>query len=218
MTTARTLALLAAVGAGCALAAPIQAQQRRDLEDRSYIAAKVVLGLGGDVDIAGFETDAELTYGGALAFMHPLHHFFVLGAEFSAHSWQTDVGAAADADRSLLLDLVLVPQLRLPLAGIVEVYGSLPFGLTLDFLNALDGTNVGGVASADVDPALGFAFSALVGARFLLTGSLGLLAELGYSLHSFSHEIDAEAAGVDVGGVDLDVDLQQLTLRAGLYF
>jgi hypothetical protein len=194
-------------------AAPAQAD-----DDDSYFAAKLMLSIAGNVGVGELDDDAEPSYGVALAYMHPLHKYFVLGGEVSVQSWQTESAADLDLDRNLLLDLTLVPQLRLPVGGIVELYVSLPIGVALDFLNGVDDVNVGGIASADIDPAVGLAFSALVGARFTLLGGFGVLAELGYSLHSFSHGVDAQAGAVAIDGGDIDVTVEQFALRAGVYF
>jgi opacity protein-like surface antigen len=225
MAATRTLATAAllALMLSAAHVAPAAAQ-----EDKPYLAAKLQLGIAGnvatDAGVAGLSSgsvdqDAEVSYGGVFGYMHPLHHFFVLGAELGVQSWQTESGSDLDLDRNILADLSIVPQGRLPVGGIVELYVSLPIGIALDFFNGFDSLDVGGGAvSADVDPAVGLAFSALVGARITLLGGFGFIAEAGYSLHSFSHSIDAEAANVALGDVDVDVKVEQFVVRAGVYF
>jgi hypothetical protein len=216
-----TRILVSALASACALCA-LTAAAPAAAED-SYFAAKLQLGVAGNVAVdAGLggdvSDDAAVSYGGVFGYMVPLHEYFVLGAEVGLQSWQTEAGNDLDLDRNLLGDLSLVPQARLPVGGIVELYVALPIGIALDFFNGFDGVGVGGIASADVDPAIGLAFSALVGARITLLGGFGVLAEAGYSLHSFSHEIDAQAANVSVGSVDVDVKVEQFVVRAGVYF
>jgi hypothetical protein len=201
-----------------------QAQSR----DENYFAAKLMLGIGGDVDAsvgnASGSSDAELTFGGGFGYMVPLHRYFVLGGQLSVQSWQSEAGDDANADRNVMGDLVVVPQGRLPLTHDVEIYLAIPIGLSLDFLSQDQvGAGVAGVggASVDVDPAIGFTVSFMAGARFALADSFGLLAELGYSLHSFSHDVTVQVGALGIGGgasTDVDVDIGQFALNAGVFF
>jgi hypothetical protein len=97
-----------------------------------------------------------------------------------------------------------------------------PIGVSLDFLNQVS-ANAGGVAGAsvDADPAVGFTVSFMAGARFALADSFGLLAELGYSIHSFSHDVSVSANVGALGGsvnTNVDVDIGQFALNAGVFF
>jgi hypothetical protein len=196
--------------------------------DENYFAAKLMLGIGGDVDAsignASGSSDAELTFGGGFGYMVPLHRYFVLGGQLSVQSWQSKAGDNANADRNVMGDLTAVPQGRLPLTHDVELYLAVPIGLSLDFLNRSQVTagvaGLGG-ASVDVDPALGFTVSFMAGARFALADNLGLLAELGYSLHTFSHSVTVSGNVLGIGGgasTDLDIDIGQFALNAGVFF
>jgi hypothetical protein len=195
----------------------VHAQQTKSRDD-AYFAGKLLLGVAGNADIGPADDDLETTYGLAFAYMHPLHRYFALGGEIALQSWQTELADDLNADRNVLGDLTIVPQGRLPITHDVELYLALPIGLTLDFFNGAGTLGVGGVGTVDTDPALGFTLSFLFGARFALSQSVGLLAELGYTLHSFSHDIDARTAlgSARVGNVDFD--LSQLALRFGVFF
>jgi outer membrane protein with beta-barrel domain len=214
----------ALIGARAAAQDKAQTQSR----DENYFAAKLMLGIGGDVDAsvgnASTSSDAELTFGGGFGYMVPLHRYFVLGGQLSVQSWQSKAGDNANADRNVMGDLTLVPQGRLPLTHDIELYVAVPIGLSLDFLSRSQVTagvaGLGG-ASVDVDPALGFTVSFMAGARFALADSFGLLAELGYSLHSFSHNVTVSANVLGVGGgasTDVDIDIGQFALNAGVFF
>src|ERR1043165_5220464 len=73
--------------------------------DENYFAAKLMLGIGGDVDAsignASGSSDAELTFGGGFGYMVPLHRYFVLGGQLSVQSWQSKAGDNANADRNV---------------------------------------------------------------------------------------------------------------------
>jgi hypothetical protein len=222
------LAVLATALIGASAAAQDKAQTQS--RDENYFAAKLMLGLGGDVDASvgnsntSASSDAELTFGGGFGYMVPLHRYFVLGGQLSVQSWQSKAGDNANADRNVMGDLTLVPQGRLPLTHDIELYVAVPIGLSLDFLSRSQVTaGVGGIggASVDVDPALGFTVSFMAGARFALADSFGLLAELGYSLHSFSHSVTGtvNVLGASAGAsTDLDIDIGQFALNAGVFF
>jgi opacity protein-like surface antigen len=231
--TMRLRSLLSAVLAVLAIGsisahAAAQNEPQTQSRDENYFAAKLMLGIGGEIE-AGIgntsaSSDAELTFGGGFAYMVPLHRYFVLGGQLSVQSWQSEAGDDANADRNLMGDLTVVPQGRLALTHDVEIYLAIPLGLSLDFLsqNQVSAGVAGlGGASVDVDPALGFTISFMAGARFWLADSFGLLAELGYSLHSFSHNVTVQAGVLGFGGggsTDLDVDIGQFALNAGLFF
>jgi hypothetical protein len=197
------------------------AQDKTQSRDQNYFAAKLMLGIGGSVDVGlgnlSASGDAELTFGGGFAYMVPLHRYFVLGGQLAVQSWQTKAGDNANAGRNVMGDLTVVPQGRLPLTHDVELYLAMPIGLSLDFLNQAN-VDVAGVANVDIDPAVGFTISFMAGARFGLSESFGLLAELGYSLHSFSHSASAQAAGVGVSLNNVDIDIGQFALNAGVFF
>lgn len=211
---------------GCVVAA---GAARAEPMDDGYFAPKLVLGVGGEVEvettIVGFtgsgDDDLELSYGGGFQYVKPLHRYFALGGLLALRSWSSDAYSDADLDRNLLLDIDVVPMGRLPLGdGGIELYLAVPIGLALDFWGE-DGISVGAggnaVVTTDVNTGIGFALAVLVGARFQVAGGFGLFAELGYQLHSFSHEAQATSP---LGTVDQDFDfaLGQLALNAGVFF
>jgi hypothetical protein len=107
----------------------------------------------------------------------------------------------------------------------VELYFALPLGLTLDFFGEADVLSVvlpGGGLGVEVDVAtgLGFHIAFVLGARFALGDGFGLLAELGYALHAFEHEVEAEVSGIvsTALAVDVEFDLGQPLVNLGVYF
>jgi hypothetical protein len=74
-----------------------------------------------------------------------------------------------------------------------------------------------GLASADVSAGIGFNVAFMLGARFAVSDGFGLLAEVGYELHSFTHTATATAGGVEVEN-DFDVSMGQLAINLGVFF
>jgi hypothetical protein len=208
----------------CALAASSTAlAQDLDNDEDGYLFAKLMLGLGGEVSIdaedapgGAVDDDMELTYGVGLGYMHPFHQNFALGAQLALLSWTSDGLEAADADRSMLIDISLVPQPKFAVSENVELYVSIPLGLTLDSFGGDDYVG-NGAANAEVTGGVGFNLALLLGARFALGDSAGLLAEIGYAYHAFSHTVEAEVLGVQ-GESDFDVSIGQFALNVGGWF
>ena len=219
-----------------AIAAPAHAD---DLSD-PYAAITLNLGLAGDADlhtdgirIAGLSLAAgasadfapQVSIGGGILYMHPIIDFFSLGGRFSVLSWRTD--SEGSGSRNLAFDLAVVPQARLPLTAAIELYLSIPVGIAMNVLNEFDRTasldfaGLNASASLDSDLGVGWNVAALVGARLALSRSFGLLAELGYGLHSVSHDVSFRAG---IGGAsgeaaaDVDVRWSQIALDVGAYF
>lgn len=206
--------------AGIAVACAVQLQAadahaQRDPFGDPHFAVKLMLGLGGEAEVAALESDLLATWGAGLQYMHPLHRNFALGGAFSVQSWQTEAGDDADLDRNVLADLVLVPAAKLPLNGDVELYLAVPLGVSVDFLGE---DQVGGASlGAEIDAAPGFTLGLLFGARFALSSSAGLLAEVGYTVHAYEHEGTAFAGALAASG-NFDVDLGQFALNVGVFF
>lgn len=201
---------------GLLLQASAASAQRRDRLDVPYFAAKLMLGVGGEAEFEAVEGDLELSWGGGFAYMHPLHRYFALGGQLSFQSWQTEAGDNADLDRNVYVDLALVPQGKLPLSRDVELQLSLPLGPMLNFIGE-DEVGVAGLGMGEVDTALGFAIGVMAGVRFALSDDVGLLAEFGYVVHGFEHEVTGSSP---IGSVsaDFEVDLSQFALNFGLTF
>jgi hypothetical protein len=200
-------------------AAPALAQEAQS-QDESYFALELVLGVGGEaeleVEIPGLgdgtvDADLEASFGGALSWMSPLHRYFVLGAQLGLMSWTVE-----DADdRNLLTDLVLVPQGRLPVSDDLELTLSVPVGLVVDFWGG-DEFSAAGVM-ADVSPGFGFEIGFLLGVRYAVSSSVGLLARLGYVMHSFTHEAEVETP-VGSASEDFGISLGQPRVQLGVSF
>jgi hypothetical protein len=199
------------------------AQEARSQDD-SYVAIELALGVAGEadveVDVAGASgsgsVDLDPSFGAALSWMSPLHRYFVLGAQLGVLSWTAE---NAD-DRNLLLDLLLVPQVRLPVSDPLELTLSLPLGLLVDFWGG-DSVNAqaGGVTvSADIPPAVGFEIGLLFGLRYAVSQDVGLLARVGYVMHYFTHSAEVTAPVVGTVSQDFDISLGQPRLQLGVSF
>jgi hypothetical protein len=206
------VALASICGFSCLFAV---ASAQADTVDDGYFAAKLMLGVAGEADVevdgvpGSIESDLELTYGAGVQYMHPLHEHFSLGGQVALRSWQTEAGDAANADRNLLLDVSLVPAGRVAIDHDAELYLAVPVGLALDFWG--DDEFAGG--AGEVSTGIGLSVAFMLGARFALSTGFGLLGELGYELHSFTHEV--EVAGVSG---DADVSMGQLAINLGVFF
>ena len=182
--------------------------------DTPYVAAKRMLGFGGDVDpnsdsvFDAIDNDdepkLEPSYGVGIAGFNPMG-LFALGGQLSLISWGD---THDDTSRSLFFEISALPQLNLALA-IVEVFINVPLGLTVDFA---DDEAYG--PGAKVGTGLGWHLGLMLGARVGL-GDLGLLAEVGFIHRSFSHEVEVELTN---DTFDVDVELDQAALNVGVYF
>jgi hypothetical protein len=188
-------------------------------EDGGHFAAKLMLGFGGEAevevdDIAGFEfggqTDMEMTYGLGLAYMHPLHEYFALGGQLALLSWTTDGLEDIDADRSSMIDVSLVPQAKYAVMDNLELYASLPLGLTFGFFGEDEIP-----PSLEVGGGFGFNAALMLGARVALSDGFGLLGELGYAYHAVTYPVEEQLSGADA---DLDISMGQLALNLGVWF
>ncbi len=210
--------------------------------DEPYLALGVTLGFGGEVE-AEFESaraggvtidpednpteaaDTEVAFGGVATYMYPLHRYFALGGRFALQSWHSSF--ELDGGRNLVFDLALVPQVRVPLTDAVEIYLSIPLGVSLDLFNQIEDAAsfevffVRGGASIEASPGFGFNLAALLGARFALGRALGLFAELGYSMRSVSHDLELRGGAAGVGAaseVEVALSWWQVAVNAGVYF
>jgi hypothetical protein len=214
------ISLQAALAAASLLySAPALAQEREI--QKSYMAAKLMLGIGGELETetpaASVEDDLELSWGAGLQYMGRLHPHFALGVLLGFQSWQSDTRGDLDLDRNVLVDFAVVPAGMFAVSRDVELYLALGLGLSIDFIGD-DELNVGGtLVTAEIDAAIGFALLPVIGARFALSRDVGLLAELGYALHSYEHEAEGTVAGF-TGSTDFDLSLGQLALNLGVFF
>jgi hypothetical protein len=200
----------------CALSASSSAfAQDLQNSDDGYLAPKLVLGFGGEAEVdpegpGSVEDDLELTYGLGLAYMHPLHQYFALGGQVIVASWQTEAGEEFNVDRSSYVDISLVPQLKYAVSEEVELYASIPIGLTLNFLGEDEDETAG--------TGVGFNLALMLGARFAIGESWGLLGEIGYQLHSFTHTVEVDVPVAGTVESDVDISLAQIGLNLGVWF
>lgn len=122
-----------------------------------------------------------------------LMRYFALGGELRLTWWKPEsiVLAGNDIGRSLFVDIDVKPRGRYEFSSIpLEVYGTLPMGLSFAALN--DDTNMNGGAGFN----LGFGG----GATYFFTSRIGINAEMLGVWHWFDGEVD----GRGVGNVDTD--------------
>jgi hypothetical protein len=234
-----------AYAAGLALlTTPLRAQEPdKSTLDRSYVALKVTLGIGGSrivrsdtASVGGITVNVsdsvkrsdklDLSYGLAGQYMVPLHRYFALGGLLGVMSWRSS-SANSNASRNLGFDIAVVPQARLPVTNTVELYIALPLGLTLDKWNEVESsTSIGNGQIANValqsDTALGFTVSLLAGARLALLDGFGLFTEVGFAHRQFSHELTLTASAIGISlpasKVNADVTLDQFAWNVGVFF
>ncbi len=204
----RSLSLLALLACLCT-AQSVHAQDysrdynRADMSNR--FGARLMLGLGGELDPDGVpgDVDLETTYGLGLSFEVPVHQFVTVGALVGFHSFQTEVEEDLEIDRNTLLDLDGFVKLRYPthLGSMgFEPYLLLPLGVSFVF------------PSDDYDDReTGFGLNAafMLGGLLFVSDSVGLNLELGYVWHSASHD-------EDVGDGDFEYDLGYVGLNFGV--
>ncbi|HEY2736144.1 MAG TPA: hypothetical protein VGI70_19235, partial [Polyangiales bacterium] len=164
------------------------------------------------------------SYGLAAQYMVPVHRYFVIGGLLGITSWQSASGSDNDASRDLALDLAVVPQGRIGILQNLELYLSVPIGLTFDWLNEVaSSTSVAGIATGKIDAntAVGLMVSILIGARLALFDNFGLFTEIGWIHRSFSHDIRGSGSIFGAGGsgtVNADISLNEFAWNLGAYF
>jgi len=235
------LTLCIAVCIALSTVASARAQERSAALDDPYFGVELALGFAGTVDLeAGSvrlggttvtassdfddsDYDADVAIGGAIRYLRPLHRYFALGVRIGIQTWRSD--SDADTGRNIAFDLSLIPQGRVPVSRTVELYLSIPVGLTFDLLNEIDASvNFPALmtgASVSADPGFGWNLAFMFGSRFAVSPDVGLFAELGYALHQVSHDINFRSEVGGVAGtivVDLDVMWSQVALNAGVTF
>ncbi|HET8935932.1 MAG TPA: hypothetical protein VFN67_20935 [Polyangiales bacterium] len=219
-----------------ALVAPISsasAQQTALIDP--YFAAKLTLGIGGSAT-SSFEsgsrtysedTSLQVSVGVAGQYLYPLHEYFSLGGMLGIQTWRST--GEGDGGRNVVFDLAVLPQGKYVLIpNQLEVNVTIPIGLALDMLNEIDAMNslgraAGGAAGGTIEgnTALGLVVGGLVGARYQVLDSFGLLLELGYLFHTVGHTITASAGGnvVNVSQeADVTISWGQFALNVGAYF
>lgn len=212
---------------GALLVAPFLLPQHADAQDpgtswvpRMYIDGQ--LGLFGDARFSSGDNESsdalEPSGGGVIGIDAPIVPIFSLGAEVSFLVWNTDGGDDYEIDPSGLLSVSFVPRLRIPfgdgdagtahgafyLAGLVGPTISFPSDDVGDGLASIGGS---------VDTGFGLHGGALLGVQIFFTRTVGIDLAGGYQHHVVWHEVSALGASRDV-----QIDLGQLMIRAGLAF
>jgi hypothetical protein len=213
----------------------------------SYVVIKGGLGLGGSVDvhndryvltesdeplrpeIAAMDNQSDLntSFGGQIEYVFGVHRFVGIGGLLGARVWRSAEGVAAEESMSIGFDAGIVPQARLPVSQRLEFYLSVPLSLTLSLLNEpkawVDRPHASVGTALSVSPTWGFGLGVLAGARFAITSSFGLIAELGYQRYAFTHEVQFKVLeSIDPMGLgtamSLDFVTQQARLTVGVFF
>lgn len=194
------------------------AAQNADFPMDSQWAVKLMLGLGGELEIdpdgtsINYEDDLDVTVGGGVHFLYPIIKWFAIGGQVALQSWSPDM---AD-DSNLLLDIVALPAGLLPLTDNVQLTLTVPVGITLDFWG--DELVVGNnLANVEVSTGFGFTIGIMLGAQFAVTDGFGVLAELGFVGHGWGHEVEGSAAGFTASN-EFDANISQFALNLGVFF
>lgn len=199
--------------------AEAQYRGRNDADMRNRFGAKLMLGLGGEVEIDGnaninlpvvgvvrgsLDDDMETTYGLAAVFDSPFHKYFTAGGWIAGLSWNHDAADDRNVDRFAMLDLDAFIKVRIPVVAggmNLEPYALLPLGFSVNF------------PSDDYDDRLntGFGWNSglLLGAVLFVSDDIGLNLELGYTVHNVSHDVDDTSA-------DFDLSIGQGAFNVGL--
>jgi hypothetical protein len=187
----------------------------QDLENETdgYIAGKLAVAFGGavQVEVQGMDgggDDMEASYGINIPYTYALHDWFALGTQLALQSWTTSDLESLDIDRSVLVDIALVPQGKTAVSKGLELYVSMPVGVTFDFFSEAR------FAGGEVSGGLGFNLGLFLGMRVALAERWGLLGELGYSYHQFSHSLKYPMLDQDI---DLDIGFGQFGVNLGAY-
>lgn len=192
------------------LIAHAQSNDRADMRNR--FGAKIMFGLGGEVETeadfavnapiigpigarGSVDDDMEATAGIGLTFEAPFHKYLTAGGMLAVLSWNSEARDDNNIDRYTMLDLDGFIKVRIPLsidAMTFEPYLMLPLGLSFNFPGEDD--------ADEVNTGVGWNSGLLLGAILFVSDSIGLNAELGYTVHYVNHEID-------LAGPDRDFDL-----------
>ncbi|HEX5655633.1 MAG TPA: outer membrane beta-barrel protein [Polyangiales bacterium] len=150
--------------------------------------------VGGEVQVEDFGgIDADPTIGIQGGVDYVLHEYFSIGGEMRLLWFKADTST----DRTLLWDLVVKPRGRYAFNNIpLEVYGTLPIGLTVPGDIQLP-------AAGEVNGKAGFTVGLAAGANWFFTQHLGVNAEIGWQFH----KIRAEEFGASA-----EIKLNQLVL------
>ncbi|HEY6881901.1 MAG TPA: outer membrane beta-barrel protein [Polyangiales bacterium] len=174
------------------------ARANADWDDRRHydptrLYGGLWLGFGGDIeaDRLGDVGDLGKTIGGQVGVDVRLNRIFSLGGEVRIGGFDVD----GFDDRNRLIDLDFKPRLYLPLNAPVEIYATVPVGLTIPRLADVDGRGP--------DENVGWNIGVGPGLNVFLTHGFGLNVEPIWMFHHF---------GVDGTNGNGDVTVKQFAI------
>lgn len=171
------LLVLSLLTALCSLAgSTAHADERGDRYDPRRLYGGVWLGFGGDAEADGdgeFGGDLDTTLGGQFGLDWVTHRWVSLGfeARIGASKWERM------RDRTKLVDLDFKPRFRALVLGPVEVYATVPVGLTVP--------RPGDVADQSFSGKVGWNIGAGAGVNVFLTRRFALNAEPIWLYHHY---------------------------------
>ena len=126
------------------------------------------------------DADMEMTQGLGAEFAHAVQENVLVGGRLSLNWVNTDPLDDDDIDRSMLLNVDIVPRGRLPLSGVpIDLYLAVPVGLTVNFPNDdLDADFF--LGETEFGTGVSWNLSVLGGATYWFGSSVGIFAETGW--------------------------------------
>lgn len=171
------------------------------------IHAGLHFGFGGELEVdpeRGFDVEEDLdpTIGTQVGVDYVLMEYFALGGELRLSWWKPDDWGAGNPDRSMFIDINVKPRGRYMFSNVpIEVYGTLPLGLSIA---ALDD-------DLGMDGGAGFNLGFGAGATYFITSQWGVNTELLGVWHWFNGE-------TDVTNIDTDNSTAQFYLTINAVF
>lgn len=188
-----------------AAAGPLDLGGRFELEAGGEIDWdwRSALGSGHDDD------DLEPTLGLGVFARYGLHEYFSLGGEISVLWWRSDDMEDGNIDRCVLLDIAVRPQGQLPLLdGALDLYVAVPLGVAI----SIPSDEMEDVFDGRLDSGAGVALAVLAGLDYRFLPEFGALVELGWAMHWFVNDIDAQGAD------DVESTMNQFAFRIGVFY
>jgi hypothetical protein len=170
------------------------------------VSLRAAIGIGGEVEIDNASDDLDTTFGADLVFLHALHKHFALGGSLGLLSWKGE-DAAEDADRNLLVDLALRPEVRFDVGRRAQLFAAGAIGGTFSSLGESD------FPGGEIESAVGYMLGFELGARFRLGARAGVEVAIGFARHVAEHEVDTV-----LGSSDVDGEVSGALLRIGGFF
>lgn len=196
--TPEGITIVAFVVGALSMASTAAAQEGPMLEEgTSRVSAFGNFGFGGEADgeirntdddeeVADIDdADMETTNGFGAQWSYGILKNVTVGGRATLNWFSTDSWADQDIDRSMLLNIDVVPRGRYPLSGVpLELHLAVPVGVTLNFPNdELDqDLDFGPIDVGEVEYATGVSWnlSVLGGATYWITSTFGAFVEGGF--------------------------------------